>query len=224
MALIALFLFFLLIFVSRLLSRALSQILFDLSRSEHVAIHIVALLFFPGVVLHELSHFFMASILFVPTGEIEFVPTIQGNSVKLGSVAIAKTDLLRRFLIGVAPIIGGIAVMLGIFWFFSPIPLAFHWKTLLFLFLLFEIGNTMFASKKDLEGAIGLGVGVALFVAFALFMKLPLFALLSQFASNPSLAPLFIELSIFLGTILCLDVLLIVSIRIAALRLVKRRY
>lgn len=147
--------FLILFLVSRIFTMQLGQFLVAMTRSHTVSVYILALLFFPGVLIHELGHFFMASILFVPTGEIEFLPKVQEGGIKLGSVAIAKTDPFRRFFIGVAPVLSGVGILLLASYYLTPLwPLT--WKTWLFVYILFEIGNTMFSSKKDLEGAIGL--------------------------------------------------------------------
>lgn len=161
--------FSLLFVVSRLLSRQLGYVLMRFTRNTTLSIYLIAILFFPGVLIHELGHFLMASLLFVPTGEIEFFPKIQEDELKLGSVAIARTDPFRRFLIGVAPVLSGIGILFLAGYYLSPFfPLS--WKTLLFSYLLFEVGNTMFSSKKDLEGALG-------FILFILFMGVSLYIL-----------------------------------------------
>src|ERR1700681_939898 len=96
---ILLFLFevFILFLVSRLMTRVLS----------FLPIFLISFIFLPGIIIHELSHLLVASILFVKTGEIEFMPQVQDEGLKLGSVSIAKTDPIRRFIIGVSPIILG---------------------------------------------------------------------------------------------------------------------
>ena len=78
----------------------------------------------PGVVLHEISHWLMARLLFVPTRDIVlFRPQAaevkgkqkgekQSSPVTLGYVEIFKTDPLRQSLIGLAPLPVGILVLL----------------------------------------------------------------------------------------------------------------
>lgn len=155
--------------LSQQLSKSLSFLLLRITNSQQITINILSFIFLPGIIIHELAHWFMASILFVRTGEIEFLPQIQGDVVKLGSVAIAKTDLIRRFLIGVAPIIIGLGIMLLVFSFFSSIIPQKNWQTVVLIYLFFEIGNTMFSSKKDMEGAMGLLIGV-LVISFLAFI------------------------------------------------------
>jgi len=152
-------------FLSHLVTRALSYMFFSFTKNRHTAVSFFSLLFLPGVVIHELSHMLMAEILFVRAGSIEFLPKIHGDSVKLGSVAIAKTDPVRRFLIGVAPLFGGLGVIVTAFFYF-PLSLSFRWQSIVLVYILFEISNTMFSSKKDLEGALGLFIFV-LFAAIA---------------------------------------------------------
>ncbi len=112
---------------------------------RRLGVWLFAILFLPGTFLHEMSHFLTALFLLVPVGTIELMPQRQGDSVKMGSVPIGKTDPIRRTLIGIAPIIFG----LGVLFVTTPltIPIWVHG------FIAFEVGNTMFSSKKDLEGS-----------------------------------------------------------------------
>lgn len=80
----------------------------------------VTLLFYyvvvlPGVVIHELSHWLMAKLLGVKTGRLQLMPE-RGKSrrqrVVLGSVRVAQADPLRSTLIAVAPLLGGVAIIL----------------------------------------------------------------------------------------------------------------
>ncbi len=73
----------------------------------------------PGVVIHELSHWIAAKLLFVPTKDISlFRPQRQLNSrgqpgpVTLGYVEVFRTDPVRQSLIGLAPLPVGIGVLL----------------------------------------------------------------------------------------------------------------
>jgi hypothetical protein len=155
---------FVLFILSQFFSKIFSQLLLRLTQSQSTTIHILSFLFLPGVIVHELAHWFVAGMLLVRTGEMEFIPQIQGNTVKLGSVAVAKTDPLRRFLIGIAPIIVGLTAMFGIFAYFSSVIPQINWQTAVLAYVFFEIGNTMFSSKKDMEGAIGLFIFLTLIV------------------------------------------------------------
>jgi hypothetical protein len=127
--------------------------------SQKVAIILFSVLFFPGTFVHELAHFLMAKLLFVYSGKMEFLPQIQGDAIKLGSVSIAKTDPIRRLLIGVAPVIFGLIVLLGLLWMirqnFSYLS-SYPWAVWFLLgYVVFVTGSTMFSSRKDLEGSLG---------------------------------------------------------------------
>jgi len=150
--------------ISRFLTRKLSALLYRITRSQLATINLMAFLFFPGTVLHEVSHFLMAGLLFVPVGHVELWPKLEGNYVKLGSVQIAQTDIFRRFLIGVAPFLFGTVLLVGMLFYAAQNNLFDNkWFTLLLGYAAFEIGNTMFSSKKDMEGAL------ELFAAFLVF-------------------------------------------------------
>lgn len=174
--LFVLFVFELLIifFISKKLINSLSHLFLKLTRSHRVTVHILSILFLPGTILHELSHLLVAGILMVPVGEIDLLPEVEGEQVKLGSVQIGHTDPFRRILIGVAPLVLGLSAIIGLIYFnkdsllhFSPV-----WLSVLVIYLIFQITNTMFSSKKDLEGAlvfIGVVLTVAVIVVLALY-------------------------------------------------------
>lgn len=125
------------------------------------------ILFLPGTFIHELSHLLMAKILFVPVGKFNLKPTKMDKEIVLGSVSIAKVDLLRRLVIGSAPMIFGLLIVVSTVYFSISSGLLKDWKiTFLISYVVFVIGNTMFSSKKDLEGAWKVGLASALIFIF----------------------------------------------------------
>ena len=172
--------------LSRTLTRVLSHFIYRISKNKTFTIGSIAFLFFPGTVLHELAHALFAGLLGVHVGTMEFVPKIDGDKVKLGSVQIAQTDPIRRFLIGAAPFFFGTIILLGIL-FYATQHQFFNntYLTIGIGYLIFEIGNTMFSSKKDMEGALELfgTLIVILIILYLMGIRLPSFnpnALLSQ--------------------------------------------
>src|SRR3990170_5216778 len=76
-------------------------------RSE-IARAFFSLLFFPGVLLHETSHYLAARLLGVKTGRFSLLPQpLPDGRLRLGFVETTGTDLLRDALIGVAPLVAG---------------------------------------------------------------------------------------------------------------------
>ncbi len=101
-----------LIFLQRGLHYEIQAFLLLITRREDVTVAVFSLLFFPGVVLHELSHFGMAKLLLVRTGRVSLLPQQTGSGkLRLGFVETAKTDPLRDTLIGMAPLISGLIVV-----------------------------------------------------------------------------------------------------------------
>jgi len=165
---IFLFLFIILFFVSRKLFKNLFLILIKIINKEK-AIHLLSWLFLPGTIIHELSHMLIAEVLRVKTGQFNFTPQITSEEkrIRVGSLQVAKTDPIRRTLIGLAPAIVGLVII-----FYLTNSLLFPLTSQLtikqfsnsainqFLLLavycysLFIISNTMFSSKKDLEAAL----------------------------------------------------------------------
>lgn len=142
-----------------------------LTGSHRLGLVIYSLLFLPGVIIHEISHFFVAAFLGVQTGTITIFPSdfSDEGEQSLGSVQIAKSDILRSSLIGLAPLfIGSISIIAITSWQFPQLidsvlslegtlnqlliegrriiaePLNLIW-----IYLIFAISNTMFVSRSD---------------------------------------------------------------------------
>ena len=97
------------------LNRYIFQSLVRLIQNNKVATLIFALIFLPGVVLHEFSHWLAAKLLFVKTHRISLLPEwVEGGVLRFGFVELSKTDRIRSALIGLAPIFTGVLVILFI--------------------------------------------------------------------------------------------------------------
>ncbi len=159
-----------------------------LTRRHEIAQALFALLLFPGVLLHEVSHFLVARLLGVRTGRVSLLPQAQeGGRLRLGYVETASTDLLRDGLIGLAPLLAG-----GLFVAYAGsvhLGLSALWESVagapagaalaalaalpgrpdfwLWFYLTFTVSSTMLPSASDRRAwlplglilAAGLGVG-----------------------------------------------------------------
>ncbi len=165
--------FFIELFTLFILSRFLTTLLFNFfyktTRNKRISVYLMSFLFLPGTFIHEVSHAFMAVLLQVPVGEMELLPKLIDNNLKLGSVQIAKTDPIRRFLIGTAPFLFGTAILIGTFLYAVQNDLfSYKLSVIVISYLVFEIGNTMFSSKRDMEGALEL-ILTLIFIALVLY-------------------------------------------------------
>lgn len=116
---------------------------------------------FPGTIIHELSHFLVATILRVQTGNLTVFPSVEDDGeVKAGKLYLADCDPFRLSVIGLAPILIGLILIYALGKFFSPnnfqLPTTNYQLLTAFAicYLLFAISITMFSSKKDLTGVI----------------------------------------------------------------------
>ena len=94
-----------LVYLQRLLHREIQIIFYLITRNKPLTIALFSMLFFPGVFLHELSHFLMAKVLGVRTGKFSLIPqSLDTGYLQLGYVETEQTDILRDSLIGLSPI------------------------------------------------------------------------------------------------------------------------
>lgn len=150
--------------LSKVLPSFLTQIFYFFVRSHKVAIWLLSIIFLPGTLVHEMAHLLVAGVMLVPVGDISLMPQIHEEGVKLGHVEIAKTDPVRRALIGFAPVFVGLGMLIGIIYFansqFFDKGIYPIWLIITIFYLEIVIGNTMFSSRKDLEGTLGVVVVV----------------------------------------------------------------
>lgn len=143
--------------LSRIFIQRFFIFLYRITRNEKKATVLLGLVFLPGTFVHEISHFITALFLLVPVGELNLMPEQIAGGVKLGSVAIAKTDFIRGSLIGLAPVISGASI---IFWTISIALshgyLTNPWVIVALIYMIFQITHTMFSSKQDLHAVLEL--------------------------------------------------------------------
>lgn len=138
---------------------AIYTLSFLLTRNKGFSVGIVAVFLLPGTIIHELSHFLLASVLRVPTGELTIFPTVEKDGeVKTGKLMLGKTDAFRRTLIGLSPLFLGLALIYIVGKIFFPDSLISNLLNTKYLipntlgiYLLFATSITMFSSSKDLE-------------------------------------------------------------------------
>jgi hypothetical protein len=153
--------------LSLLFVRSFTRLINRFSNNQKLLIFIYSFLFLPGTIIHELSHFFMAAILFVPVGQIHILPEIVEDRVHLGTVSTAQTGIFRRTLIGLAPFfLGTTAIIISLV--YLP-TLALLWQKILVVYFIFEISNTMFSSQEDLSESWGLFVAITILVLISLY-------------------------------------------------------
>lgn len=97
-----------LMFLQRRLHFEIQAVFLLLTRRAEIALALFSLLFFPGVFLHESSHYVVARLLGVKTGHFSLFPQpLPDGRLRLGYVETASADLLRDALIGIAPLLAG---------------------------------------------------------------------------------------------------------------------
>jgi hypothetical protein len=137
------------------------------------AVIVYAVILFPGVLLHEVSHWLAATLLGVRTGKMSLIPRRQKDgTLQLGYVEYYKSSKvgpIRESLIGAAPLITGtLAILLIGLRIFGVTELAAAVQTgdldilaaaltelfatpfiFLWIYLIFAISNAMLPSRSD---------------------------------------------------------------------------
>lgn len=229
-----------LLFARRLMSDWLQRcLLLILGRADRAVIAYAGILF-PGVLLHETSHWIVARVLGVRVGPIQLVPRVRaGGTLQLGSVEVESVDPLRSALIGAAPLLAGVAALTALVRLWPGIDVAweaFDWTVPaavrtaqiaaaapwfgLWFYLAWAVSNTMLPSPADRRGWLTVLIVVAAVLAASISLGYGPQILMS--VQNPlslalrSMAGIF-GLTIALDLLSCVPLMLLAGI-LAALR------
>ena len=103
-----------LLWVKRLITQHLQELSVRWVGDPDVALVVYFVIVLPGVILHELSHWLMATVLGVRVRQMAIGPVRKGRSkrVSLGSIRVGNVDPVRASIIGLAPLLGGSAAIL----------------------------------------------------------------------------------------------------------------
>jgi len=168
----------------------IQRIFLLMTRSSKAALLLFALVFLPGVFLHELSHFLAAKLLRVRTGRFSIFPRELGNQrLQMGFVEVAASDPVRESLIGAAPLLTGSAFVayvgfsrLGVNALFSSIFLGLGESITAFfelfrqpdvwlwLYLALTVSSTMFPSASDRRPWLKVVIGLAIILGVVLIL------------------------------------------------------
>jgi len=180
-----------LIFLQRALHQELQAVFLLLTRRMDITLVIFSLIFLPGVLLHETSHFLMAKLLRVRTGRFSLIPQRLGDGrLLMGYVETTQTDILRDALIGAAPLItGGLFVayaghmrlgLLSIWDALSTLNVEILFGSLstiydrpdfwLWFYLTMTVSSTMLPSSTDRRAWLKLGFVVALLLGLGILI------------------------------------------------------
>ncbi len=217
----------LLIVVQRLLHREIQTIFLLLTRNPKIALALFSLILFPGVFIHEFSHWVVAVFLRVPVKKVSLIPQTQKDGrLRLGFVETKTTDAFRDSIIGLAPFISGClvltfigsklaivemikAALVGNPEMFSTLFFQLPQQTDfgIWFYLAFSVSSTMLPSSSDRESwhviLIGLGIifGIILIAGFGDWMILNVTPKLNVWIYSVSLilaSSVFIHLVLYL--------------------------
>jgi hypothetical protein len=161
-----------------------------LTRRADLALALFSILFFPGVLLHESSHFLVARLLGVRTGRFSVIPRpLPGGRLQLGFVETSSADIFRDALIGIAPLLTG-----GLFVAYAGLyrlGLPGAWESLaeggaglfsilselhqkpdfwLWFYLTFAVSSTMLPSASDRHAWLPLVISVVFLLGISLLI------------------------------------------------------
>ncbi len=183
--------------LSRWINRQVQVIGLRVTGSSTVAIMLYYLLMFPGILLHELSHYLTAQLLGMKVGQFSLGPRKRRNAIELGSVTVSSGGAVRDSLVGLAPFLFGTAALLLVSYQVFDVDAlgqrlaAEGWRGVLAIldgiwlvpdfwvwaYVIFVVSNAMTPSPADRQPWVvaGIYVGIAL-VAVWLFGGLPILA------------------------------------------------
>jgi hypothetical protein len=180
-----------LLYLPRFLQHEIQAIFLLITHQPEISMALFSLLFLPGVLLHETSHFLMARLLGVKTGRFSLIPKKVGTGrLQLGYVETESTDFIRDALIGAAPLLAGCIFIalagvyrleINVLWinlaegqgssvgniFTSLAAQPDFW---LWFYLIFTVSSTMMPSASDRRAWLPLLLVIVMITGMVLFL------------------------------------------------------
>ena len=197
--------FLLLYPLNRWISTHVQGVAYLLTGNLNVAMWLFWVLFLPGTLLHELSHWLAAILLRVKIGSFSLWPKLKkGGQLQMGAVQVDVADPFRHSLIGLAPLIfGSLAVLIigqgrlelgriGLALISGDLEMI--WQAMadtlavpdvwVWLYLVFAISNAMLPSASDRESwrTVLIYLGLALILAIGLGLNPTVSTQLQEFS------------------------------------------
>lgn len=222
--------FLVIYFLSRQIFTLLFTLFFLPTKHKTISNYIVSFLFLPGTIIHEFSHALVARLLGVGVHDIMLYPhkDKETGEFKAGACEIEKADPFRLSLIGIAPSLIGIGlIVLSVFYLYNftlpiyaradlsqlqttmqgLIPSINSPYKLVLLLVISVISMTMFTSRRDLQEFLMLvpAVGLIALLLYYAGFRVSLSEGLISFLQKPLTALAFV-----LGITFFIDLLIYV--------------
>jgi hypothetical protein len=142
---------FLLYLISKRVKSLTFQTAYRITHNQHLSLVVFSLLFYPGIVVHELAHLVTAAVLFVPVKSMHLTPFFtEEGKIQGGSVITKDVDIVRKSLIGIAPLVVGL-IILWLVTYFLLLPVFFvYFPNFQFLISNFQtITNNQFLNSNN---------------------------------------------------------------------------
>ena len=169
----------------RKLTADLARLVGRFGGKQRAFVWLWSVIFLPGTIIHEMSHLFAAAITGTKIGKVEIFPELprsgigaqfdqQKKSVHLGYVQTQELGLFRGFIVGSAPFLMGLGLLV---WLASTIKITVLIASLdpstslgmterilpfLQLYLFFTVANSLFLSWVDFKHALPLVIIVVI--------------------------------------------------------------
>ena len=163
----------------------LHRLIHRLGGNRNTAIVVWSFIFLPGTIVHEISHFLAAAFTGARTGKIEIFPEYleedadeeeRGTKVALGYVQTQRLNPIQGFLVGTAPFISGLALLIFLASLLRASYLSQNYQLLILQgYFFFTIANSFFPSWVDIQQTIPFIVLTIIAALAAWFFGLQIF-------------------------------------------------
>jgi hypothetical protein len=182
-----------LLWVKRWITDHLGELSLRWTGDRDVALIVYFVVVLPGVVIHELSHWLVATLLGVRVRGFSLGPVRKGRSsrVSLGSVRVTNVDPVRASFIGLAPLFFGSLVILlvgnwvlgvgdlaasaagkGLEGFLEALESLLRVPDFwLWLYLIFAVSNAMLPSESDMDAVRPVLIFLGIVTAMVLILR-----------------------------------------------------